>query len=122
MATQEISSTNWAEFCRRFVDLHRGTLMTVMKIDPSGHSHEVLRDMPLQKSWMESDRCNDRIFFDFQEIGKRELIHEIVEPIHIKVREESQGRKGLQIDAEDGSTLILFSSGKLKELTSGLDH
>ena len=116
MATQEINSTNWKTFCDRFVELHRGTPMTVMKIEPSGQTQEVVRDMPLVKAWLEGGKCNDRIFFDFEQDGKREYIHEIVEPIHVKVREEGQGKKGLQIDAENGSTLILFSSGKLKEL------
>lgn len=120
MATQEISSTNWKQFCQRFVDLHRGALMTVMKIEPSGQSHEVLRDMPLVKSWFEQDECSDRIFFDFEQDGKRECIHEIVGPIHLKVREEGQGKKGLQIDAENGSTLILFSSGKIDQLLDEL--
>ncbi|HVK59633.1 MAG TPA: hypothetical protein VM735_12690 [Candidatus Kapabacteria bacterium] len=122
MPTQEISSSNWKEFCDRFVELHRGTLMTVMKVDPSGQSHEVVRDRPLTKAWMDTGECNDRIFLDFESNGKRELIHEIVEPIHVKLREEAQGRKGLQIDAEDGSTLVLFSSGRLQELLSGLKH
>jgi hypothetical protein len=120
MATQEISSTNWKTFCDRFVGLHRGTPMTVMKIEPSGQNHEVVRDMPLTKAWFESGKCNDRIFFDFEQVGKRECIHEIVDPIHVKVREEGQGKKGLQIDAENGSTLILFSSGKLQELLNDL--
>lgn len=92
--------------------------MTVKKIEPGGQSHEVFRNMPLTKAWIESDECNDRIFFNFEMDGKREYIHEIVEPIHVKVREEGQGQKGLQIDGENGSTLISFSSGKLKELVS----
>lgn len=120
MPTQEISSTNWKEFCKRFVDLHRGALMTVMKIEPSGQSHEVIHDMPLVKSWMAEGECSDRIFFDFEQDGKRECIHEIVGPIHVKVREEGQGKKGLQIDGENGSTLILFSSGKIEELLNDL--
>ncbi len=120
MATQEISSTNWERFCERFVDLHHGTLMTVMKFGPDGQSQEVVRDMPLRKAWMEKGKCNDRLFFDFEQEGKRECLHEILEPIHVKLREEGQGRKGLQVDAEDGSTLILFSSGKLHELLDGL--
>lgn len=120
MATQEINSTNWKQFCERFVDLHRGTLMTVMKIEPNGQSQEVVKDMPLAKAWMESGGCNDRMFFDFEQEGKREVIHEIVEPIHVKLREEAQGKKGLQIDAENGSTLVLFSSGKFRELLDGI--
>ena len=120
MATQEISSTNWKTFCERFVTLHRGTPMTVMKIEPSGQSHEVVRDIPLANAWLESGKCSDRIFFNFEQDGRRECTHEIVEPIHVKLREEGQGKKGLQIDAENGSTLILFSSGKFQELLSNL--
>ena len=121
MATKEISSTNWKEFCKRFVELHRGALMTVTKIESSGLSHEVIRDMPLVNAWLESGECNDRIFLNFEQDGKRECIHEIIEPIHVKVREEGQGKKGLQIDGENGSTLVLFSSGKFRELLDGLN-
>lgn len=116
MATQEISSTNWKKFCERFVSLHRGTSMTVLKIEPNGQNNEVVGDMPLMNAWMESDPCNDRIIFNFEQQGRRECTHEIVEPIHVKLREESQGKKGLQIDAENGSTLILFRSGRIEEL------
>jgi hypothetical protein len=120
MPTQEISSTNWKQFCERFVDLHRGTLMTLMKVEPSGQSQELVRNMPLAKAWIENGGCNDRMYFNFEEAGRREIIHEIVEPIHVKLREEAQGKKGLQIDAESGSTLVLFSSGKMRELLEGI--
>lgn len=120
MATQEITSTDWKTFCDRFVELHRGSLMTVRQIDSNGANREIVREMPLTKAWMESDACNDRLFFNFEQDGRREVIHEIVEPIHIKVREEGQGQKGVQIDAENGSTLILFRSGKMNELLEGL--
>lgn len=116
MATQEISSTNWKKLCERFLALHRGTAMTLLKVESGGQSREVVREMPLVNAWMESGDCSDRMFFSFEQAGQRECIHEIVEPIHVKLREESQGQKGLQIDAENGSTLILFSSGKLPEL------
>ena len=120
MATQEITSTDWARFCEKFVELHRGALMSVVKIEPSGQRVEAVKDMPLTKAWMESGGCNDRIFLNFEQDGKREVIHEIVEPIHVKIREEGDGQKGLQIDAEDGSTLVLFRSGRLVELLDGL--
>lgn len=120
MATPEIASTDWKTFCERFVDLHRGSLMTVSQITPSGQNVEVVRDMPLVKAWMESEACNDRMFFDFELEGRREVIHEVIDPIHVKIREEGEGRKGLQIDAENGMTLILFRSGKLAELLAGL--
>lgn len=118
--TKEISSGEWKQFCERFVELHRGTLMTVMKVEPTGEVQEVIKEMPLKKAWLENGECSDRIFFDFEQDGKRERLHEIVEPIHVKLREEAQGKKGLQIEAENGSTLILFRSGKLNELLNGL--
>ena len=121
MATQEIKATDWKAFCEKFLQLHKGTLMAVTKIEPSGQSTEVVRDMPLTNVWMGSGACNDRIFLNFEQDGKREITHEIIEPIHVKVREEGQGNKGLQIDAENGSTIVLFSSGKLKELLNGFE-
>ena len=119
--TQEITSTDWKTFCTRFVDLHKGALMTVRKVEPSGTTTEAVRDMPLVRAWMTADECNNKMSFNFEQEGRREVVHEIIEPIHVKVREESEGRKGLQIDAEDGSTLILFRSGRLNELLDGLN-
>ena len=116
MATQEIRSTNWKTFCDKFLQLHRGALMTLTKIEPSGRTMEVLRDRPLTRVWMENGGCLDRIFLNFEQDGKREITHEIIDPIHVKLREESGGQKGLQFDAENGSTLLLFRSGHFAEL------
>jgi hypothetical protein len=121
MPTQEIKSTNWKVFCEKFLELHRGALMTVTKTEPSGRRVEVLRDMPLRKVWMESGDCNDRIFLNFEQNGKREITHEIIDPIHVKVREEDGGQKSLQFDAENGSTLVIFHSGHMQELLQSAD-
>jgi hypothetical protein len=121
MATQEIKSTDWDTFCHRFIELHRGALMTLFKIEPSGRQVELLRDMPLTNAWFEQGQCNDRIFLNFQQEGKREITHEIIEPIHVKLRQEQEGSKGLQIDGENGSTIVLFASGKVRELLEGLN-
>jgi hypothetical protein len=116
MATQEIKSTNWKVFCEKFLELHRGTLMKVRQLTPSGQYTDIVEDFPLTGAWMESEGCNDHIFLRFQQQGEREITHEIIDPIHVKLREESGGQKGLQIDAENGSTLVLFHSGKLRNL------
>jgi hypothetical protein len=121
MPTQEIKSTNWKAFCEKFLELHRGALMTVTQIEPSGRMHEVVRDMPLTNVWMDQNDCNDRIFLRFEQDGRREITHEILEPIHVKLREEGGGQKGLQFDAENGSTLVLFRSGHFDELLKSLD-
>ena len=122
MATQEIKSTNWKAFCNKFIELHRGALMTVTKIELNGNKVEVLRDMPLTKVWMDSDGCNDKIFLRFEQEGQRAITHEIIEPIHVKLRDEGGGQKGLQFDAENGSTLVLFRSGHLDELLQSVER
>lgn len=116
MRTQEIKSTNWKSFCEKFLELHRGALMSVTRIEPGGRNVEMFRDLPLTKVWMEADGCNDRIFLRFEQDGKREITQEIIDPIHVKIREEGGGQKGLQFDAENGSTLVLFRPGHLDEL------
>src|SRR5438445_3650708 len=113
MVTQELKSPDWKAFCEKFFELHRGALMSVTRIEPSGQRVEAFRDMPLTKVWMDADGCNDRIFLRFEQEGKREITQEIIDPIHVKIREEGGGQKGLQFDAENGSTLLLFRSGHL---------
>ena len=92
--------------------------MTITKIGTDGQKVELARDMPLKKAWMEADACNDTLFLNFEQDGRREVMHQVTEPIHIKLREEGEGQKGLQIDAEDGTTILQFRSGKFEELRS----
>lgn len=121
MATQEIQSTDWKEFCGRFERLHRGDQMTLYYITPAGHRQELVSGMPLQKVEFDpAGECSNRILLTFFRDGSREMAHEIIEPIHVKVREEDGGSKGLQIDAENGTTVVSFSSGRLDQLLEGL--
>jgi hypothetical protein len=122
MPTQEIQSTNWKEFCQRFQQLHNGALMTIQVIEPSGYRREIANRIPLQSmKFQQGSGCVDKIFVTVFQEGQREITHEIVDPIHVKVREEGVGSKALQIDAENGSTLLTFSSGKMEELLEGLE-
>lgn len=120
MPTQEIASTDWERFCQRWADLHRGALMTVWKVESDGRRNEITREMPLTKAWMEREGCNDTLVLDFEQEGRREVMHRIVQPIHVKLREEAEGQKSLQIEAEDGSTLVQFRSGRIDELMEGI--
>ena len=120
MATAEIESTDWKAFCEKFLKLQGGTLMSIVKIEPSGRRVETVRDMPLTGMWFKNGECNDSIFLRLEQEGKREITHEIIDPIRVKIREEGEGKKELQIDGENGSTLVLFQSGKLKDLLNGL--
>lgn len=116
MPAHEIKSTDWKAFCEKFLELHRGTQMSLTQIEPSGKMVEVMKDMPLRRIWMEDGECSDRVFLNFEQDQRREVTHEIVEPIHIKLREETGGQKALQFDAESGSTLLVFRSGHVNEL------
>jgi hypothetical protein len=122
MPTQEIQSTNWKEFCQRFEQLHRGTPMTIHVIEPSGQRRELVDGMPLQSiKFQQNSGCTDTILITVFEEGKRETTHEIIDPIHVKLRQEANAGKALQIDAENGSTLLTFSSGKIEELLKGFN-
>ena len=44
MATQEIKSTDWQAFCKKFLDLHRGAIMSVVQIRPGGARIEAVRE------------------------------------------------------------------------------
>ena len=121
MAVQEIRSTDWKEFCSRFERFHRGDLMTLIHLHVSGYKEEKVRGLPLQTIRFDpSGDCSNRIMITLGQEGTREIQHEIIEPIHDKVREEQEGSKGLQIDAENGTTILTFSSGRLNELLEGL--
>ena len=41
MPTQEIQSTDWKKFCEKFLNLHRGSIMTVEQITPAGARVEI---------------------------------------------------------------------------------
>jgi hypothetical protein len=47
--------------------------------------------------------------------------HQIVEPIHMRLREEPESQKKLQIDAESGSVEIRFSSARVGALLKELE-
>src|SRR3954465_1600979 len=51
MATQEIKSTDWQAFCKKFLDLHRGAIMSVVQIRPGGARIEAVRELPLRNVW-----------------------------------------------------------------------
>jgi hypothetical protein len=78
MATQEIKSTNWKVFCEKFLELHRGTLMRVRRLTPSGQYTDIVEDMPLTGAWMESEGCNDRSFSAFNNRADARLLTKLL--------------------------------------------
>ena len=122
MATQEISSRNWATFCNRCNEMLHGTNVTLQLVTPEGEVRELSGNTPLQK--MEFDRtgaCSDVLRIVVDDPERKEFVHSITEPIHLRVREEAGDRKVLEISAEEGSTRMIFHSGKYPMLLEGLE-
>jgi hypothetical protein len=122
MATQEIKETNWDLFCRRFEEAHRGTLITLEAVHHDGHTEPLARQAPLREFRFEKTKeCSDVIRIELGETPERVTQHQIVEPIHVRVREENGAAKVLLIDAESGSVELRFSSGRIGAILKDLD-
>ncbi|MEW6160893.1 MAG: hypothetical protein AB1813_25980, partial [Verrucomicrobiota bacterium] len=81
----------------------------------------VVHETPLQRVLFDrEDACNNRIRFVLGGAGERERVHEIIEPIHLKLRQDNRSRKILEIDAENGITFVSFHTGKIHEVLQGL--
>jgi hypothetical protein len=122
MVVRELSSVDWKKFCERFTELLRETPVTVEFIDEYGILTETAHDLPLQRMVFDKDDpCNDIIVLECGEPYERPETHLIVEPIHVRLRQQEGGRKILQINSENGVHLIHFHHGKVFDLLHGLN-
>ena len=100
MPTQEIKETDWQKFCQKFEEAHRGALITLEVADHSGATKLLAENEPLRSFKYEKDACNDLITLELGESPGRITQHQIVEPIHFRLREKEESRKELEIDAD----------------------
>jgi len=115
MATKEINSEDWSAFFQLFSQMERDTLVSIDHIDRTNVSSSIIQNAPLQGiEFDQSDPCNNMI--RVRAGTEATPIYLIVEPIHVKIRQDSNHRKILQIDAEIGTTEIKFHSGRLEEM------
>ncbi len=123
MNTQEIRSEDWREFCEKFTEASRGSLLTIEQIDSDGIRSDVVRDLPLDKMTFDTtDACNDMISISLgSKPDQRKLNHFAVDPIYVRIRNEG-GKKVLQIGAENGVTFVTFHSGSFPQLTLSEDR
>ena len=122
MATQEIKETNWELFTRRFEEAHRGTLISLDAVYHDGHTESLAHQLPLRKFRFEKTAgCSDVISIELGENGGNAVQHSIVDPIHVRIREDTGGSKLLSIDAEEGSAELKFSSGRIGAMLKDLE-
>lgn len=111
--TSEIPSSGWAEFFLKFNELNRNSLITLEHQDLEGHRREIAQNMPFEGIHFRKDDCNDRVIIGIGSApGQRDLDHEIVEPIHVRIKGEQGDRKYIQVEAENGITFIIFHNGR----------
>jgi len=121
MATQEIKDTNWREFCERFEEEHRGALLTLDVVQHNGATALLAKNEPLRSFRFDgSAGCSTVIRLELGGAGQITQ-HEIVEPIHVRLRESAGSQKILEIDAESGSAQIHFSSGRSGEMLKDME-
>ncbi len=114
MTTQEIASEEWEQFCETFTETNRNSLLIIEVIGADGIRTAVARDLPLDKMSLDkSDACNDVITI---KLGQGRMTHFIIEPIHLRLRQSKDGKKLLELDAENGTTLVTFHSGRFPQV------
>ena len=120
MPTQD-QQTKWDRFCAQFADALRGSLMSV-QATVDGKTQEIARRAPLREfRFQKTDGCSDFIQIELGGQGSPVAQYSIVDPIHVRVREEASGGKLLEIDAESGLVAIRFSSGRLGAILNEIE-
>jgi hypothetical protein len=115
--TLEVKETNWDLFCQRFEEAHRGTLVSMEVIYHDGTTESLAKDMPLRDfNFTKTEACSDLIRITLGDVSNRTVQHQVIEPVHVRLRDENGSRKILQIDAEAGSVELRFSSGRIGAL------
>ena len=116
--TEEINARHWKTFCERLTEMERGQMVTIEAIDPDGSRREVARAVPLENvTFKAKDACNDAIWIHASDGFE----HEILEPIHIKLKRNAEGGfNPVQIDGETGTTILHFRPALKPTVVEGL--
>ena len=114
MKTLAIHPNQWRDFCEAFTQLNKGTAINVELVRLNNDRDLVAQGEVFQKMTFDTgDACNNMISITLGTEGQRRTNHVVIEPIHVRIKENGDGHKLLQIEAENGVTLVDFHSGKL---------
>lgn len=108
---KEIRSEDWSAFCDRLNEFERGATVDIQWIDRESKAvKQIARAAEFQEiRFGKRDSCNDQILI--RTGGEAEMHHEIVEPIHILLREQTKGQgfNAVAVEAEGGTTVLRFN-------------
>jgi hypothetical protein len=99
--------------------MERGQMVTIELVKLDGSRREAGRALALERiAFGPKDACNDAISIDAAD----GFSHEILEPIHIKLKRNAEGGfNPVQIDAETGTTILHFRSALKPSVLVGLN-
>src|SRR3954470_4969010 len=103
---QEVDTKDWQNFCQRINEQREGAALTINVIERDGIQTDKGRDLTFQSMLFDHDPCNDIIKVHAH--NANEVKHEIIEPIHIRLREvDDRGTFNcIAIEAESGTTFL----------------
>lgn len=108
---KEIRTQDWNKFCQKLNENERGATVDIHWIDRETQAEKsIARAAVLEEfSFGQRDGCTDHILV--RAGGEAGARHEIVEPIHILLRESSKNGdfNAITVEAEGGSTILTFS-------------
>jgi hypothetical protein len=119
---RELRSTSWSDFCQRVSRQQNGGTLNIEVVEPDGRTVETASGVIFDRMALDtSGGCSNVI--SVQGTNEREVNHQIIEPIHILLRESSDrgDYNPVEIQAENGKTLLTFHPAIHEELLKGLD-
>jgi Family of unknown function (DUF5335) len=118
---REVDVKDWQNFCQRINQQREGAAVTIEVMERNGIQIEKGRDLIFESMVLDTQgACNDVIKVHAR--NAREIEHEILEPIHIRLREvdEHGTFNSIAIEAENGTTFLTFHPAIHGQMLQGL--
>ncbi|HET7624729.1 MAG TPA: hypothetical protein VFM25_05640 [Verrucomicrobiae bacterium] len=107
---REVPARDWGAFCERVNQFEGGAVFSLETEDRNGAKQQLADKVPFDSmDFGKRDECNDR--FAIRSRGNGRTKYEVVEPIHVMLKESTECGAGFQsviIEAENGLTTLTF--------------
>jgi hypothetical protein len=114
MKTKEVQREKWPDFCQKLASEYRGSIITASQIPSSGAPQPLVERAPLETVEF-SERTTE--CSDILHIRAGGVDHDIIEPIHIRLRNGGNDRYNqIEILAESGTVVIEMNPGLRDDL------
>lgn len=119
---RELRSKSWGDFCQRVSQQQHGGTLNIEVVEPDGRTVETANGAIFDRMALDTGGACSNVI-SVQAANEREINHQIIEPIHILLRESNEhgDYNPVEIQAENGKTLLTFHPAIHEELLKGLD-